>query len=147
MCIVSNCLRLESYRSQSEALMNRNTNNENVNQVSKLDSGSSLSSSLRVVGEPTVNGIVPASTQPIQVVSSSTASTTKTVSSSDLNPTESIVSITAAAVNPQEACDCPEQTTTTIYPPTPAKIEEDPVELMGRLREQTTTTIYPPTPA
>ena len=124
-----------------EALMDRNTNNGNVNQVSTISGGgggSSTSSSLRVDNLSAINGVVPASTQPIQVASSATTTTT----SSGLNPTESAVSTAAVAANPQEACDCPDPTTTTIYQPAPAttttttKEEEDPAALMGRLREQ-----------
>jgi len=114
-----------------EALMDRNTNNGNVNQVSTIGGGGS--SSLRVDNGSAVNGVVPSSTQPIQVASSATTT------SSGLNPTESAVSTAAVAANPQDACDCPDPITTTIYQPAPATTtngEEDPAALMGRLREQ-----------
>ena len=104
-----------------EALLDRNVNNGNGNQISTVDGGSS--SSLRVGNEPAVNAAVPSSTKPNQ----------SPAAASGLNPAESAVS---TAANPQAACDCPEPVTTTVYQSVPSQKEEDPVALMGRLRQQ-----------
>ena len=99
-----------------EALVDRNAINGNINPApTVVGDSSSSSSSLRIENEPGVNGVVPASTQPAEVIASTAA----------------VVPIS------KDDCDCPKPTTTTVYQTAPsATNEKDPVELMGRLREK-----------